>query len=240
MTTMNLDINVDNYTLTESAKELVKKARIVLLAGIAGAGKDTLKRELLKNSTFRDIVSHTTRQPRHNNGIFEEDGKDYHFISLTQAAEMINRQEFVEVKYVHGDTIYGTSVAEIEAGITERRISITDVDIQGVAEYKKISPEVVAIFILPPSYEVWRDRLMKRYESQEAFDAEWPKRRASALKELSHALEVPYYHFIINDDLDRTIKIANDIAQKTDVFHRKDDEARLAARDILDELTANN
>jgi len=237
---MSLETNVKDYTLTDEAIELVKHAKIVLLAGIAGAGKDTLKKELLKNTAFRDIVSHTTRKPRHNNGVLEEEGVDYHFISLDQASEMVHRQEFVEVKYVHGDTIYGTSVAEIQAGFDEQMISITDVDIQGVAEYKAISSEVVAIFILPPSYSVWRDRLMKRYESKEAFEAEWPKRRMSALKELAHALEVPYYHFIINDDLDRTIKVANEISQKTDVFHRKDDEARLAARDILDELEANN
>ena len=237
---MSLKTNVKDYTLTDEAIELVKHAKIVLLAGIAGAGKDTLKKELLKNTAFRDIVSHTTRKPRHNNGVLEEEGVDYHFISLDQASEMVHRQEFVEVKYVHGDTIYGTSVAEIQAGFDEQMISITDVDIQGVAEYKAISSEVVAIFILPPSYSVWRDRLMKRYESKEAFEAEWPKRRMSALKELAHALEVPYYHFIINDDLDRTIKVANEISQKTDVFHRKDDEARLAARDILDELEANN
>lgn len=237
---MSLETNVKEYTLTDEAIELVKHAKIVLLAGIAGAGKDTLKKELLKNTAFRDIVSHTTRKPRHNNGVLEEDAIDYHFISLDQASEMVNRQEFIEVKYVHGDTIYGTSLAEIQAGFDEGKIAITDVDIQGVAEYKKISQEVVAIFILPPSYAVWRNRLMKRYESREAFEAEWQKRRTSAIKELTHALEVSYYHFIINDDLDRTIRVANQIAQKTDVFHRKDDEARLAARDILDELEANN
>lgn len=237
---MSLDKSVKNYTLTDTATELVKRSQIVLLAGIAGAGKDTLKKELLKNILFRDIVSHTTRAPRHNNGVLEENGKDYHFITHDQASLMVDNQDFVEVKYVHGDTIYGTSVAEIQTGFDEHRISITDVDIQGVDEYKKISQNVVAIFILPPSYDIWRDRLMRRYESQEAFEAEWPKRRASAVKELMHALEVPYYHFIINDDLERTIKVASQIAQKADVFYRKDDEARLAARDILEELQSGN
>ena len=237
---MNLDTRVKDYKLTNAASELVKRSQVVLLAGIAGAGKDTLKKELLKNTVFRDIVSHTTRAPRHNNGVLEEDGKDYHFITLDQASSMVESQDFVEVKYVHGDTVYGTSLAEIQAGFDKQRISITDVDIQGVDEYKKISQNVVAIFILPPSYSVWRDRLMKRYESKEAFEAEWQKRRASAVKELMHALEVPYYHFIINDDLERTIKVAGQIAQKADVFYRKDDEARLAARDILEQLQADN
>lgn len=237
---MSLENNVKSYKLTHTAIELVKQSQIVLLAGIAGAGKDTLKKELLKDTAFRDIVSHTTRAPRYNNGILEETGRDYHFITLDQASEMVENHEFVEVKYVHGDTIYGTSVAEIQAGFDQQKISITDVDIQGVGEYKKISQNVVAIFILPPSYHVWRDRLMNRYQSKDAFEAEWSKRRVSAINELSHVLEVPYYHFIINDDLDRTIKVASEISQKADVFYRKDDEARLAARDILDELQAGN
>lgn len=237
---MDLASKVQKYQLTSEASGLVRKAKIVLLAGIAGAGKDTLKHELLHDNSFRDIISHTTRAPRHNDGVLEIDGKDYHFISSEQASKMVDHQEFVEVKYVHGDTIYGTSVSEIQSGFDQKKISITDVDIQGIDEYKQISSAVIAIFILPPSYDVWRDRLMKRYESKEAFEVEWPKRRASAIKELTHALEVPYYHFIINDDLERTIKVAGEIAQKPDVFYRKDDEARIAARDILEELQSTN
>lgn len=236
MKRMDLSKKVAHYTIAPSAVELVKKARIVLLVGIAGAGKDTLKKELLQSPDFRDIVSHTTRLPRKNNGLLETNGVEYHFISPDQANEMIDAQAFVEVKLVHGETIYGTSVAEIEAGYKENKISITDVDVQGVDEYKQISQDVTAIFLLPPNYEVWRERLAKRYESSEAFEAEWPKRRDSAIKELRHALSVPYYHFIINDDLARTVAVARDIASKPDTFHRKDDEARLAARDILSQL----
>lgn len=233
---MNVSEQVANYQVADQAIQLVKNARIILLVGIAGAGKDTLKQRLLRSPDFRDIVSHTTRLPRSNNGVAEIDGKDYHFISLEQAATMIDQRKFVEVKYVHGDTIYGTSVAEIKAGYDEGKILVTDIDVQGVSEYKQISNGVTAIFLLPPSFEVWQERLRKRYESKEAFQNEWPKRRASALKELEHALSVPYYHFIINDDLERTVRVASEIAKRPDSFHRKDDEARLAARDLLEQL----
>jgi len=106
--------------------------------------------------------------------------------------------------------------------------------VQGVAEYKDLSQNVVAMFILPPNYSTWRERLAKRYESEAAFLAEWEKRRNSAVKELTHALEVPYYHFIINDELDRVVEVTREIAMHTpDTFHRKDDEARMRARDLL-------
>lgn len=71
---------ITNYQPTESTIELVKSTKIALLAGISGAGKDTIKKQLLKSPEFRDIVSHTTRAPRTNNGCAERDGIDYHLL----------------------------------------------------------------------------------------------------------------------------------------------------------------
>jgi len=235
---MDLAQKVQNYTPSSDTIKLVKAAQITLLVGIAGAGKDTIKDQLLRSDDFRDIVSHTTRPPRENDGIPEVNGRDYNFIDIDTAFKLMDEKAFVEVKAVHGDTLYGTSVAEIKAGQDEGKISITDVDVQGVGEYKQLSQNVVALFILPPSYEIWRERLAKRYKTNEELEAEWPKRRDSAIKELEFALSVPYYHFIINDNLERSVRVAGDIAHKPDSFRREDDEARLVARDILEELKA--
>ncbi len=237
---MNFEETIRNYEPTEHTIEIVRKAKIVLLVGIAGAGKDTIKQELLKDSDYMEIVSHTTRLPRSNNGDLERDGEDYHFIDQTMAQSMVAEKSFVEVKYVHGDTIYGTSEAEITRALKASKISVTDIDIQGVQEYKDISPQAVAIFILPPSYNTWRERLSARYDSTESFNQEWPKRRESALRELEQALTVPYFHFIINDNLERTVRVADEIARQPDIFHRKDDEARIAARDLLESLIVNS
>lgn len=227
-----IDQLIGAYTPSDYATELVQKTSIILLVGISGAGKDTIKKELLKQADFRDIVSHTTRPPRVNNGILEVPEVDYHFIDLPTAQTMLENHQFVEAKFVHG-TVYGTSVDELQKSYDEQRIAVTDVDVQGVSEYKELSQNVIATFIIPPSYSVWRERLSQRYESPEAFAAEWDKRRNSAVDELTHALEVPYYHFIINDDLDRAVTVAEEIAHRPDIFHRKDDEARLRARDLL-------
>lgn len=165
----------------------------------------------------------------------EQEGRDYHFINETRAEEMIDRRQFVEAKFVH-DTVYGTGIAEIQAIHDADRTAITDIDVQGVDEYKQFSQNVIAIFLLPPSYDEWRRRLRVRYASEAEFDTEWPKRFRSAIKELTHALEVPYYHFIINNDLSETVRIAREIANRPDLYNRKDDEARLAARDLLSKL----
>lgn len=234
---MNTRELVADYHPTKKAIQLVDDTKVVLLVGISGAGKDTVKNLLLRDDMFRDIISHTTRPPRSNNGISEEHGKDYYFIDEVKAVEMLDAQEFVEVKFVHG-TVYGTSVEELEIAYSQGLVAITDIDVQGVSDYKKISPDVVAIFILPPDYESWKYRLQSRYETKEEFDSEWPKRRDTAIRELEHALEVPYYHFIINDDLAETVHTTRQISLKPDIYNRKDDEAKLAARDLLDEILA--
>lgn len=221
-----------DYEPSDETIALVRDTKITLLVGIAGAGKDTIKSQLTRSSDYHDIVSHTTRPPRTNNGIPEVDGADYYFIDQQTALQMVDDRAFVEIKRVH-DTMYGTSAAELRKAHDADKIAITDIDVQGVDEFKEIAPGVVAIFILPPSYSVWRDRLAKRYATPEEFAKEWDTRRASAIRELTRVLSVPYYHFLINDDLDRAVRVADEIAQRGDSFVRKDDEARLRARDLL-------
>ena len=232
---MDLRTLIEGYAPPTHAVEVIKHAKIALLVGISGAGKDTIKKSLLHESDFHDIVSHTTRAPRENEGVVETDGVDYHFIDNDKARDMVTNGEFVEVKYVHG-TVYGTSIAEVERA-SRTGIAVTDVDVQGVAEYKNVSNGVVAIFVVPPNYPAWIARLKRRYTTNEDFLQEWPKRRDSAIKELTRALEVPYYHCVINDDLERAVEVTTEIARRPDVFTRKDDEARLAARDLLQQIS---
>jgi len=231
---MDLEQLINNYTPPQEAVEVIKDTKIALLVGISGAGKDTIKRALLQKPHFGEIVSHTTRAPRYNEGTLEQDGVDYHFISEEKARAMLEAGEFVEAKFVHG-TVYGTSVAEVKhAG--EKGIAITDVDVQGVEEYKKVSGDVIAIFVVPPNYETWLSRLEQRYESHEAFMQEWPRRRATAIQELTRALELPYYHCVINDSLERAVHVSEEIAHRSDIYTRKDDEARIVARDLLSHI----
>ena len=93
----------------------------------------------------------------------------------------------------------------------------------------KLSLCGIAIFIVPPTYQTWIERLKKRYKTEADFQAEWPKRRQSSIEELKHALEVPYYHVIINDDLDDAVQICHEIIERGDIFSSRDDHARLAA-----------
>lgn len=231
----DLEQLVNDYQPKESIKEIVRKLPPVLLVGISGVGKDTIVDRLLETGDYYCFVNCTTRAPRENNGVMEQEGFDYYFLSIEQAQEMLEKQAFVESKFVHG-TIYGTSVTEYERAAQAGKTPMTDVDVQGALEYKKIAPHATALFILPPSYEAWMERLKKRY-SEEEFLAAWPKRRESAIKELETALESQQFEWVINDDLDEAVETAKQlIASPSTDFVTK--EQKQIAKDLLTKLKA--
>ncbi len=197
------------YTPDQHALDLIRSTKILLLVGPTGAGKDALKVELLKTNNYHHIVSHTTRPLRINHGIPEEDGVDYHFIDLATAEAMIDKHEFIEAKINHGN-LYGTSINEIKLARDDNKIALTDVDVQGVREYKELDPKVTAIFLLPPSFVVWQDRLTHRYG--DVVDADDHKvRLQTALAELEEMQNSGYYDAVINDYMPDTYKQVTDI-----------------------------
>lgn len=223
-----------SYQPSTKAVELVRQTKILLLVGISGAGKDSTKVRLLKHGGYHHIISHTTRAPRLNHGILEQNEVDYHFISLTQAEDMIDAQAFIEAKMYSGN-VYGTSVAEIAAAHTANQIAVTDLEVQGVAEYKHLHPEVTAVFLLPPDYTTWQERLRSRYEGGEIDEAELHKRMHTAEAELRHALETDYFHFVINDDLAETVRIVDELVRQP-VLVRADEASRAVAERLAKEL----
>jgi guanylate kinase len=229
------DHRISDYKPGQAAIKLVSETPIVLLVGISGAGKDSIKRILLQTGNYHHIVSHTTRKPRVNGGVLEQDGVDYHFITVAEALNMADEGGFVEVKQ-YGDNIYGTSVAEIQAASNEHKIAVTDLEVQGVAEYKAISTNVIALFILPPDYEEWQRRLYARYGTHKADAADIAKRMQTAILELEEALQRPYYHFIVNNDLHTAVATADKIAHGDDSFNRIDTKVRHQAEALLASL----
>lgn len=221
------------YKPSDETVELIRETPILLLVGVSGAGKDSIKQRLLKTGDYHHIVSHTTRRPRENKGVVERGGVDYHFIDLAKAERMLDAGEFVEAKMYSGN-IYGTSVAEIQQARDDGKIAVTDIEVQGVAEYKAISASVHAVFVLPPSYEVWQQRLQSRYEGKvDAADME--KRLRTAKAELAEALSKDYYQFVINDDLETAVTVVDGIAHDT-APGQKAAKARQLAEDLMRQL----
>lgn len=226
---------LDSYQPSEETKKLVQITPVTFLVGVSGAGKDTIKHHLLETGKYHEFISHTTRPPRENHGVLEQDGVEYHFISLEESQRMLEAGEYIEAK-MYGDKVYGTSVAELQQASREGKIALNDIEVQGVAEYKAITKDVRAMFIVPPTYQEWRRRLMYRYGEDGADPADIEKRTQIAIEELEHALEVDYYHFIVNDGLDRAVNVIDEIAHGNDTFNSKDDWAREQAVNLLNDI----
>src|SRR5665213_1889135 len=193
---------LSDYRPAPSTAALIKKTPILLLVGPTGAGKDSLKDKLLATGGYHHIISHTTRPPRINHGVIEQDGREYHFIDYATANKMLDEQSLIEAKIYSGN-LYGTAVAEIQAAHDQGKIAMTDIEVQGVAEYKTLDPNVMAIFLLPPDFKTWQARLSRRYG--DVVDADDSKRRLqTALEEIEQLLNTNYYVALINDDLDKT------------------------------------
>ena len=230
---LQLQQKVDDYHLRPQTIQLVQQTPIVLLVGVTGAGKDTIKQALLKDHDYHHIVSHTTRQPRENKGVMEHDGIEYHFIDVPTASTMLDNHGFIEAKMYSGN-VYGTSVGEIQLAHDEGKIAITDIEVQGVEEFHAISPSMRPVFILPPSFEVWQQRLLSRYEGKP--DPEDLERRLQTAKlEIEFVLATDYFYVVVNDDLQTAISQVDSIARGTDV-PRRSAHAENIMRDILAHL----
>lgn len=225
---------ISDYRPGAEIKELIKNTRILFLVGPTGAGKDSVKDELLKTGRFHHIVSHTTRSPRINHGVPEQDGREYHFITEAAALKMLNDKEFIEAKIYSGN-LYGTSISEIQAANKEGKIAMTDLEVQGVAEYKKFDPGVMAIFLLPPSFQIWQERLQRRY-GDVVDAANYRLRLETALDELEQLLHSNRYVPIVNDDLSKTIKRIEEVVESPRHVARNMDKAHEVARRLAEDI----
>jgi len=219
---------LEAYKPSEETVALVRATPVLLLVGISGAGKDSITKGLLKTGRYHQLVSHTTRQPRENDGVMERDGVEYHFITLEESERMVDAGAYVEAN-IYGTNVYGTSATEIQMAHDAHKIAVTDLEVQGVADYMQIDPDnTKAVFILPPNYEVWQKRLSKRYGTT-MDQADFEKRMATALQEIEHALRTPYFSFVVNDSLENAVAEVDRIAKGEPETTQKETAHRVAA-----------
>jgi len=170
---------------------------LFIVCAPSGAGKTTLVDALLKaDSGIRLSVSYTTRQPRAG----EVDGREYHFVSQKKFQEMSAAGAFLESALVHGN-YYGTSQPWINDQRAAGADILLEIDWQGAAQVRKMMPDAIGIFILPPSFEALVGRLNKRAQDPPDVIA---RRIAGAREEISHVSEFKYV--IINDKFDEAVK----------------------------------
>lgn len=155
-----------------------------------------MKELLAADPNVQLSISYTTRPPRPG----ETDGKDYHFVSLETFISMLEKGEFLESAEVYGNR-YGTSQTWISRETAIGKDILLEIDWQGAAQVRKLLPEAIGIFILPPSLDALRWRLKNRsQDSDEVIE----RRMQAAREDISHVSEFNYV--IINNDFKEAVQ----------------------------------
>lgn len=164
---------------------------LYILSAPSGAGKTSLVKALLQQDADVVVsVSHTTRDMRPG----EQDGVDYNFVTMDAFNALIEQGQFLEYAEVFGNK-YGTSQQWVRDQLEAGRDVILEIDWQGAEQVRRLMPEAVTVFILPPSRAALRERLNARgQDSEDIIDG----RMAEAISEMSHYPE--YDYLLINDD----------------------------------------
>lgn len=173
--------------------------KVVIFSAPSGSGKTTIVRRLLEQyNQFEFSISATSRAPRGA----ERDGVDYHFLSPEAFAQKVREEAFVEWEEVYAGTCYGTLKSEVERIWAKDNVILFDVDVMGGINLKRIFGEqACSIFIMPPSIEELRRRLIGRAtDTPEVIE----KRVSKAAFEIEKAPD--FDHTVVNDDLEKAVE----------------------------------
>lgn len=182
----------------------MKKATLVVISSPSGGGKTTICRKILRrHKDYLCSISATTRKKRKN----EKDGKDYFFLSTDKFDQIRKNKGFVEWAKVHGE-YYGTLKKFVDQREMEGRVALFVLDVQGGMAIKKKYPESVLIFLLPPSFQELKRRLIER-GTDDIYKVK--KRLKIALKEMK--LWSKYDYVVINKNLEKTVNLVEKIIE---------------------------
>ncbi len=167
------------------------KHPLIVLIGPSGVGKSSfLERALVDFSQLRDAITYTTRAMRQG----ESEGQPYHFVTRPKFEELIKQGFFIEFAEVHGN-LYGTPVHQLEDAWKSNQVVVMDVDVQGARTFQAKYPEALTIFILPPTIDALRQRIIKR-EGKIPKDMELRLKNAEGEMAQAHL----FSHQVVNDD----------------------------------------
>lgn len=221
---------IAGYKMPSTARQLAISSNLLLLCGVTAAGKNTIAQYLVDHDNFEMVVSHTTRQPRENHGIMERSGREYWFVSPSELLELAQKESFIEVKAVHGETCYGTSITSVQKAVADGKRPVMEIDVQGALELSEAVPGLKPVFILPPSYDVWMERLGGRGSIS---DGDKERRLRSASMEIQTALHHPAFVLLENHEVHFT---AAELIKGIGPDSASQAEARQLAEELLQYL----
>jgi guanylate kinase len=201
---------LEKYHVSESALSALEDIKLVLLIGLTSSGRGTILRHQVATGRYYYIVSDTTRPPRTNDGVAEQNGVEYWFRSEEEILEDIRQGMYLEAELIHGQQVSGISIRELKKAKAEGKIPIADVDLQGVHNIVKVKPDTEVIMIIPPSFEEWQRRLAKRGVMR---PDEQRRRMETAQRILEDAQRERYYNFVISENVEQSAGIIDAIVE---------------------------
>lgn len=173
-----------------------KKGILIVISGPSGAGKGTICKELLEKHNLHLSVSATTRSPREG----EVHGENYFFLSREEFLNKVEENDFIEYAEVYGN-LYGTPKSGVQQMLDDGKDVILEIDIQGALKVKDNVSDGVFIFILPPSMEELKQRIIKRgSETPESLMT----RFKSAYQEINYVSK--YNYAVVNDTVESAVE----------------------------------
>jgi guanylate kinase len=218
-----------DYHISNASKDILRKTELALLVAPTSAGRNTIIRELIKTHRYHYIISDTTRQPRINNGVLEQNGVEYWFRTEDDMLADLVDGQFLEAAIIHNQQVSGISVRELKKAHDENKTAVTDIEIMGVETIIQLKPDTIVLFVLPPNFKEWLSRIKLRGEMH---GLEYRRRVDSALKEFKAALEKPYYSFVINDQVVHAVEQIHAITQDKKIDLQLQHRSRLLAKQL--------
>lgn len=218
-----------DYRPSPDTIDTLAHTKLVTLTAPSATGRNSIIDELLKSGRYHFIISDTTRQPRMNNGVWEQSGHEYFFRTEHEMLSELNEGAFIEAEIIHNQQVSGISAREVERAHHANKIAIADVDIEGGINIAQLKPDTISICMLPPSFDAWISRMRGRSDFT---PVELHRRLQQATKVFRMALSHSHFIFVINDNFQTAVQAVDDIARKG--VHHAEDE--LSAHRLAEEL----
>jgi guanylate kinase len=199
-----------NYQPNQDNLEFTAKMEFVFMVGPTASGRNTLIDILVESGRYRYIISDTTRYPRPNNGVMEVNGREYWFVSEDSFLSGLEKGEYLEAAIIHEQQVSGISLRELKETYKTGKIAIDEIEVEGALTLRKLFPKSLFVFLLPPSFEIWMDRLNSRGDMHEE---EFKRRLTSALYEIESAIECDFYQFVINNEIHEAATAVDELAK---------------------------
>lgn len=225
---------LNNYSMSEHGKSVLARANLLAIDGPTAGGRNTIIGELVKTGRYMHIISDTTRPKRMNDGIEEQDGLQYWFRGEQRVLDDLRAGEYIEAAIIHNQQVSGTPIREIEDALNHDKISVLDIQYNGVDSVISEKSDTCVVWVTPPSFEEWITRLRKRGSMS---DEEFHNRISSARVEYQHSLDNPYYKHVINDNYLLATERIRRIVETGDYTEDENERAKKISALVLERIT---